>query len=60
MVIERATGARYTDESVNRLAVYDREGKRCRRCGTPIARIVQVGRSTYYCPSCQRALRKRR
>jgi formamidopyrimidine-DNA glycosylase len=59
-VIERATGARYTDESVNRLAVYDREGKRCRRCGTPIARIVLVGRSTYYCPSCQRALRKRR
>ena len=52
-VIERATGARYTDESVNRLAVYDREGKPCRRCRTKIERIVQAGRSTYYCPKCQ-------
>ena len=54
-VIDRATGARYTDESVNRLAVYDREGKPCRRCGAKIERIVQAGRSTYHCPNCQRA-----
>lgn len=54
-VIDRATGARYTDESVNRLSVYDREGQPCRRCGTKIERIVQAGRSTYHCPSCQRA-----
>jgi formamidopyrimidine-DNA glycosylase len=53
-VIKRATGARYTDSSVSRLAVYDREGKPCRRCKTPIERIVQAGRSTYYCPRCQR------
>jgi formamidopyrimidine-DNA glycosylase len=53
-VIDRATGARYTDSSVSRLAVYDREGKPCRRCRTPIERIVQAGRSTYYCPKCQR------
>lgn len=53
-VIERATGARYTDSSVSRLAVYDREGKPCRRCKTPIKRITQAGRSTYYCPKCQR------
>jgi formamidopyrimidine-DNA glycosylase len=53
-VIDRATGARYTDSSVSRLAVYDREGKPCRRCRTPIERIVQAGRSTYYCPQCQR------
>jgi formamidopyrimidine-DNA glycosylase len=53
-VIDRATGARYTDSSVNRLAVYDREGKPCRRCRTPIERITQAGRSTYYCPHCQR------
>jgi formamidopyrimidine-DNA glycosylase len=52
-VIARATGARYTDESVSRLAVYDREGKPCRRCRTPIERIVQAGRSTYFCPRCQ-------
>ena len=37
-----------------RFAVYDREGKPCRRCRTPIARIVQAGRSSYFCPSCQR------
>lgn len=36
------------------LAVYDREGEPCRRCGTPIRRIVQAQRSTYYCPTCQR------
>ncbi|MGH7619462.1 MAG: Fpg/Nei family DNA glycosylase [Gemmatimonadaceae bacterium] len=53
-VIARATGARYTDSSVSRLAVYDREGKPCRRCRTPIRRITQAGRSTYYCPRCQR------
>jgi formamidopyrimidine-DNA glycosylase len=54
-VIDRATGARYTDESVSRLAVYDRVGKPCRRCRTPIERIVQAGRSTYFCPKCQRS-----
>jgi formamidopyrimidine-DNA glycosylase len=35
-------------------AVYEREGAPCRRCGTPIRRIVQGQRSTYYCPACQR------
>ncbi|MEM9736174.1 MAG: bifunctional DNA-formamidopyrimidine glycosylase/DNA-(apurinic or apyrimidinic site) lyase [Pseudomonadota bacterium] len=34
--------------------VYDREGERCQVCGTPIRRIVQAGRSTFYCPKCQR------
>ena len=52
-VIKAATGARYTDSSVSRLAVYDREGKACRRCGTTIERITQAGRSTYFCPGCQ-------
>lgn len=36
-----------------RLRVYDREGQRCRRCGTPIRKIVQAGRSTFFCPCCQ-------
>jgi formamidopyrimidine-DNA glycosylase len=53
-VIDKATGARYTDSSVSRLAVYDRAGKPCRRCKAPIERIVQAGRSTYFCPVCQR------
>lgn len=37
-----------------RLRVYDREGKPCPVCGTPIRRIVQGGRSTFFCPRCQR------
>jgi formamidopyrimidine-DNA glycosylase len=36
------------------LAAYDREGETCQRCGGTIRRIVQSGRSTYYCPGCQR------
>lgn len=35
------------------LAVYGQEGKPCGRCGTPIARRVQHGRSTWWCPQCQ-------
>ena len=35
------------------LAVYDRAGRPCRRCGQAIRRIVQQQRSTYFCPSCQ-------
>ena len=36
-----------------RFAVYDREGKAC-ACGGTVKRIVQGGRSTFYCPRCQR------
>ena len=47
---------RYTDKrGASRFAVYDREGKECRRCGGTIKRMTQAGRSTYFCPSCQRA-----
>lgn len=34
--------------------VYDRAGLPCRLCGTPIRRLVQGQRATYYCPRCQR------
>jgi len=37
-----------------RLYVYERRGKPCRRCGTPVRAMVQGQRSTYYCPSCQK------
>ena len=37
----------------NVFLVYDREGQPCGNCGTKIQRIVQGGRSTYYCPVCQ-------
>ncbi len=34
--------------------VYDREGEPCPACKGKIKRIVQTGRSTFYCPSCQK------
>jgi formamidopyrimidine-DNA glycosylase len=34
--------------------VYDRESKPCLTCKTPITRIVLGGRSTHFCPKCQR------
>ena len=34
--------------------VYDRAGEPCRRCAAPIRQCVVVGRSTFYCPRCQR------
>jgi formamidopyrimidine-DNA glycosylase len=35
-------------------AVYDREGEACSVCGGLIRRVVQSGRSTFFCPRCQR------
>jgi len=37
-----------------RHAVYDRAGEPCRVCAAPIKRIVLSGRSSFYCPRCQR------
>jgi len=34
--------------------VYQRTGLPCRSCQTPIRRILVAGRSTHYCPQCQR------
>jgi formamidopyrimidine-DNA glycosylase len=59
VVIARATGGRYTDGDSARLDVYDRAGRSCRRCGGTIRRLVQAGRSTYFCPRCQRLGRPR-
>lgn len=36
------------------LFVYGREGEPCKVCATPIRRLVQAGRSTFYCGGCQR------
>jgi formamidopyrimidine-DNA glycosylase len=40
----------------HRFKTYGREGKPCARkgCGGTVRRIVQGGRSTFYCPTCQR------
>lgn len=48
----------YRDEKDNRGGfkpkVYGREGLPCGNCGNKIERMVQGGRSTFYCPRCQR------
>ncbi|MEO6595223.1 MAG: bifunctional DNA-formamidopyrimidine glycosylase/DNA-(apurinic or apyrimidinic site) lyase [Planctomycetota bacterium] len=36
------------------LAVYERDGQPCGRCGTAVRRTVDGGRSTYWCAGCQR------
>jgi formamidopyrimidine-DNA glycosylase len=37
----------------NQLCVYGRENEPCTRCGTRVERVIQAGRSTCFCPSCQ-------
>jgi formamidopyrimidine-DNA glycosylase len=51
--IARSAGGRYRS---SRFRVYDREGQPCPRrgCGGVVRRITQSGRSTFYCPVCQR------
>jgi formamidopyrimidine-DNA glycosylase len=41
-------------------AVYGREGLPCTGCRAAIRRIAQAGRSTYFCPFCQKRARARR
>jgi len=40
--------------------VYQRLGKKCFRCGARIRRVIVAGRSSYFCPACQRAPRARK
>lgn len=42
-----------------RLSVYGRAGEPCRRCHTPIERMVLGGRGTHFCPTCQPRSRRR-
>jgi formamidopyrimidine-DNA glycosylase len=46
----------YFDRSLN---AYGRVGEPCARCGRPIARARWMNRSSYFCPHCQRAPRRR-
>jgi formamidopyrimidine-DNA glycosylase len=52
---ENAEGGEYRG-SGSRFRVYDREGAKCQTtgCGGTIRRIDQAGRSTFYCPRCQK------
>jgi formamidopyrimidine-DNA glycosylase len=47
----------YFDRSLH---AYGREGEPCDRCGTPLRRVAFMNRSSYFCPICQPAPRKRR
>jgi formamidopyrimidine-DNA glycosylase len=55
-VLKEAIRRQYRAYEENRFLVYDREGEPCPRrgCRGTIRRIVQGGRSTYYCSVCQR------
>ncbi|MEU5256609.1 bifunctional DNA-formamidopyrimidine glycosylase/DNA-(apurinic or apyrimidinic site) lyase [Streptomyces longwoodensis] len=44
----------YFDRSLD---AYGREGLPCKRCGTPMRRRPWMNRSSYFCPTCQRAPR---
>ncbi|MGV8057749.1 MAG: bifunctional DNA-formamidopyrimidine glycosylase/DNA-(apurinic or apyrimidinic site) lyase [Smithellaceae bacterium] len=41
-------------ENQHELKAYGREGEKCIKCGGKIIRIKQGGRSTFYCPGCQK------
>lgn len=47
-------GSVYIASSERFWQVYEREGEPCVNCGAKIRRVVQGGRSTYFCPRCQR------
>ncbi|GAA4725633.1 bifunctional DNA-formamidopyrimidine glycosylase/DNA-(apurinic or apyrimidinic site) lyase [Nocardioides endophyticus] len=47
----------YFDRSLH---AYGREGEPCERCGTPMRRVAFMNRSSYFCPVCQPAPRRRR
>jgi formamidopyrimidine-DNA glycosylase len=55
-VLSQAVARQEQAYGAGRFRVYDREGQPCPRRGCPgtIRRITQAGRSTYFCPSCQR------
>ena len=51
---ENIDGSYYGGGYENHWRVYDRENEPCINCGKGIVRLKQGGRSTYFCPRCQR------
>ena len=51
---ENIDGSYYGGGYTHGWRVYDRENEPCVNCETPIARLKQAGRSTYFCPKCQK------
>lgn len=52
---ENIDGSYYGGGYKNHWRVYDRENEPCINCGTQIERLKQSGRSSYFCPKCQKA-----
>jgi formamidopyrimidine-DNA glycosylase len=52
--LERPDGFTYGEAFERFWQVYEREGEPCFKCGTRIRRLTHGGRSTYWCPRCQR------
>ena len=48
----QADGSEGSFQRIHR--VYDRKGLPCRRCGSKIVKIIAAGRSTHFCPKCQK------
>ncbi|MDT7779332.1 MAG: formamidopyrimidine-DNA glycosylase [Acidobacteriota bacterium] len=51
---ENIEASYYGGGYAGRWRVYDREGEPCHECSQPISRVSRAGRSTYFCPRCQR------
>ena len=51
---ENIDGSYYDGGFNGRWRVYDREGEPCLVCYAPIRRVAHAGRSTYFCPRCQK------
>jgi len=52
--LEHANGFSYGEAFERFWQVYEREGEPCFKCGARIRRVTHGGRSTYWCPRCQR------
>ena len=52
--LENPNGFSYGEAFGKVWQVYEREGQACFKCGARIRRLTHGGRSTYWCPRCQR------
>jgi formamidopyrimidine-DNA glycosylase len=52
--LEHPNGFSYGETFERFWQVYEREGEPCVKCGASIRRLTHGGRSTYWCPRCQR------
>ncbi|MDX6403895.1 MAG: formamidopyrimidine-DNA glycosylase [Blastocatellia bacterium] len=52
--LENSNGFSYGEAFERFWQVYEREGEACVKCGARIKRVSHGGRSTYWCPKCQR------